>query len=75
MSSDIDIDNLNKVSDERYQIDKGDQLDKKGTNVKEALTGNNEFLKLGIMSSHSCIDRDYDELDQRENDDKTDKLE
>ena len=32
-SSHIDIENLNKLSDEVYQIDKGDKLDKKGTNV------------------------------------------
>ena len=56
ISSHSDIEILNKEFDERYQIDKGDQLDKKSANVKEGLTGSNEVLKLGIMSSQSCIE-------------------
>ena len=73
-SSHIDIENLNKVYDERYQIYKGDQLDKKGANVEEGLTGNNEILKLGIKSSHSFIDKDSDERDQKGNDIEAEKL-
>ena len=37
MSSHIDIENLNKVSDERDQIDKGYQLDKKGRKCRRRL--------------------------------------
>ena len=55
MSFHSDIEIFNKEFDERYQIDKGDQLDKKSANAKEGLTGSNEVLKLGIMSSQSCI--------------------
>ena len=69
VSSHIDIKILNKESDERDQIDKGDQLEKKA-NVECGLTGSDEVLKLGIMSSQSCIDKDSDESDQRNNDDQ-----
>ena len=51
MSSHGDIVDLNKESDERYQIDKGDQLEKKVQNFEEGLTFINEVLKLGIMIS------------------------
>ena len=73
-SSHIDIENLNKVSDEIYQIDKVDLLDKKGANAKEILTGSDEVLKLRIMSSQGSMDKDSDERDQRGNDIDTDKL-
>ena len=67
-SSHIGIDNLNEIYGERDQIDKGDKLDKKLANTEELLAGNNEVLKLGIISSQSCIEKYSDERDQREND-------
>ena len=65
-----DIENSNKESDERDQIYKGGQLDKKCANVKEGLSGSNEVLKLLIMSSKSFMDKDSGERDQRDNDDQ-----
>ena len=47
---------------------------KKGANAEEGLTGNNEFVKLAIMSSQSCIDKYSDERDQRRNYIETQKL-
>ena len=64
---------MNKEYDETDQIDKGYQLDKKVENPKEGLTGSNEVLKLGIMISQSCIDKDYDERYQIYNDDHIEK--
>ena len=65
-SSHSDIENFKNESDERYQIDKGYELDKKCANDEEVLTGSNEVLELGIMSSQSCIDKDSDEIYQIE---------
>ena len=69
--SDVEI--FNKECDKRYQIYKGDQLDKKSANVEDGLTGSTEVLKLGIMISQSCIDKDYDERYQIYNDDHIEK--
>ena len=73
-SSRIDIENLNKVSDERHHIDKGCWLDKKIVYVKEVSTGNNEVLKSGIIISQSCNDRDSGERYQKVNYIETHKL-
>ena len=58
-----DIENLNKDSDERDQINKGDQLDKKVSNSEEGWIGSNKVLRLGIVVSQSFVDKAYDEID------------
>ena len=73
MSSRIDIENLNKESDERDQIDKGDQFLKNGVNVEEVLTVSDEVLKLGLISYQSFIEQYSDERDQKDNDDQIEK--
>ena len=75
MSSHSDTENLNKESDERYQIDKGDQLYKRnGENVYEVLTSTDELLMLVIMSSQSFIERVSGEKYQRDNYDQIEKI-
>ena len=74
MSSRSDIENIDKESDERNQIDMDNQQEKKiGEHVEEVLTGSNEVFKLGIMSSGSSIDKGSDERYQIDNDDKIEK--
>ena len=69
--SDVEI--FNKECDKRYQIYKGDQLDKKSANVEDGLTGSTEVLKLGIMIYKICIDKDSDERDYRCSDGQIEK--
>ena len=66
-SSHIDIEHLNNVYGERYLIDEDNQLDRKLQMPNEVLAGNTKFLKLGIMSSQSCIEKYSDERDQKGN--------